>query len=339
MLDTLNNNQPTKEIDLIGIGNAIVDILVNVEDSFLKTNKLQKGSMNLIDLETSERLLANCQVIKKVSGGSSANTVVSLSNLGNVVQFIGRVKDAHFGNIFSDEIRKSGAIFNVSPTSSNNSSGHSIIFITPDAQRTMCTYLGASTEFDSKDINPTPIQNSKYLYLEGYLWDSELAKKAFIHAANIAQKANAKIILTLSDSFCVIRHKESFLELIKDYVDILFCNEEELKCLFNEANLQKCKENIKSLCDITIVTLGGKGSVIINGDESLEIAPISFGKIIDTTGAGDIYAGGFINGLIKNYPLKLCGELGSICAGHIITVIGSRANENLIGLIDKNLSN
>ena len=326
-----------KNIALTGLGNAIVDIIVNVDDKFLKINNLRKGSMNLISSNESESLLNNCKVIKKISGGSASNTVVCLAELGNNVQFIGRVKNDYFGNFFSSDIKKSNAIFNSLPINKGPSSAHSIIFITPDAQRTMCTYLGASVEFEPKDLNLDSIRKSKYLYLEGYLWDNSLAKNAFLEAAKIAKESDTRIILSLSDSFCVDRHRESFLELIDNYVDIVFCNESEVLSLFKNNDLQSCIESISSLCELVIITLGSKGSLVINKSELEEIKPFLLGKIIDTTGAGDLYAGGFIHGLIKNYSLKKCGEIGSICAGHIITQLGSRSNIDLKNLIQKNL--
>ena len=332
-----SNDNLEKAIDLIGLGNAIVDIIVNVEDQFLEVNSLEKGSMNLINSNESEVLLKNCKVIKKISGGSSANTVVCLAELGNNVQFIGRVKNDDFGSFFSTDIKKSNTIFNTPPIEEGPSSAHSIIFITPDAQRTMCTYLGASVEFEPKDVNHSSIKNSKYLYLEGYLWDSNLAKNAFLKAAKIAKESNTKIILSLSDSFCVDRHRESFIELIKSYIDILFCNESEILSLFRENDLESCEESISSICELVIITLGSKGSLVINKDKSEKIKPLLLGKIIDTTGAGDLYAGGFIHGLIKNYSLQKCGKIGSICAGHIITQLGSRSNINLQNLLEENL--
>ena len=326
-----------KNIDLVGLGNAIVDIIVNVEDQFLEDNNLKKGSMNLISSNESEVFLENCKVIKKISGGSSANTVVCLAELGNNVQFIGRVKNDNFGNFFSIDIKKSNTIFTTPPRNVGPSSAHSIIFITPDAQRTMCTYLGASVEFEPNDINYHSIKNSNYLYLEGYLWDSDLAKNAFLKAAKIAKESNTKIILSLSDSFCVDRHRESFLELIENYIDVVFCNESEVLSLFKENDLQKCKESISSICALVIITLGSEGSLVIEKGESLEVKPIIVGKIIDTTGAGDLYAGGFIHGLINNYSIKKCGEIGSICAGYIITELGSRSNINLLNLVQEML--
>ena len=211
-----------KKVDLIGLGNAIVDIIVNIEDEFLELNNLDKGSMNLINSDESQRLLENCKVIKQISGGSSANTVVCLAELGNHVQFIGRVKNDQFGNFFSEDIKQSKTIFNTPPTIKGASTAHSIILITPDAQRTMCTFLGASIEFEPKDIDFSVLKESKYLYLEGYLWDSELAKNAFIKAAKVAKQSNTKIILSLSDSFCVDRHRKSFLELIDNYVAVSY---------------------------------------------------------------------------------------------------------------------
>ena len=328
---------PKKKIDLVGIGNAIVDIITNIDDEFLKRNLLEKGSMNLINLENSDKILKECGITKQISGGSAANTVVSLANLGNNVEFIGRIKNDKFGNFFSKDIKESGASFNSKYVETKESSAHSIILITPDAQRTMCTYLGASIEFEPNNLDYKSIKTSKYLYLEGYLWDSELAKKAFIKAAKIAKESKTKIILSLSDSFCVDRHRESFLNLINDFVDILFCNEEELKSLFNGIDLEQGKIEIKSLCELTAITLGEKGSLIVNQNKTELIKPFLFGKAIDTTGAGDIFAGGFIHGLINNLSFNECGQIGSICAGHIVTQIGSRSNINLKKLINENI--
>ncbi len=333
MKEFFRHFEHNKKIDLIGLGNAIVDIIVNIEDEFLEINNLDKGSMNLINSEESQRLLENCKVIKQISGGSSANTVVCLAELGNDVQFIGRVKNDQFGNFFSSDIKKSKTIFNTPPTNEGAPTAHSIIFITPDAQRTMCTYLGASIEFEPKDIDFSLLKKSKYLYLEGYLWDSELAKNAFLKAAQIAKQSDTKIILSLSDSFCVDRHRESFLELIDEYIDIVFCNESEVLSLFKKDKLANCKGDLSSLCELVVVTLGSNGSLIINKNDIESIMSINKGKVVDTTGAGDIYAGGFIHGLINNYSLKKCGELGSICAGHIITQLGSRSNMDLKELI------
>ena len=333
MGESFRHSDQNKIIDLVGLGNAIVDNIVNIKDEFLEINNLEKGSMNLISSDQSQTLLENCKVIKQMSGGSSANTVVCLAELGNDVQFIGRVKNDQFGDFFACDIKKSKTIFNTPPTKEGASTAHSIILITPDAQRTMCTYLGASVEFEPKDIDFSVLKESKYLYLEGYLWDSELAKNAFLKAAQIAKQSNTKIILSLSDSFCVDRHRESFLELIDEYVDIVFCNESEVLSLFKKDKLASCQGDLSSLCELVIVTLGSNGSLIINKNDIELIKSLNKGKIIDTTGAGDIYAGGFIHGLINNYSLKKCGEIGSICAGHIITQLGSRSNIDLKELI------
>ncbi len=334
MNESFRHLEQDKKVDLIGLGNAIVDIIVNIEDKFLEINNLDKGSMNLINSDESQRLLENCKVIKQISGGSSANTVVCLAELGNDVQFIGRVKNDQFGDFFSSDIKKSKTIFNTPPTNEGASTAHSIILITPDAQRTMCTYLGASIEFDQKDIDFSVLKESKYLYLEGYLWDSELAKNAFLKAAQIAKQSNTKIILSLSDSFCVDRHRKSFLELIDEYVDIVFCNESEVLSLFQKDKLATCQRDLSSLCELVVVTLGSNGSLVVNKDYIEVIKSITKEKVIDTTGAGDIYAGGFIHGLINNYSLKKCGEIGSICAGQIITQLGSRSNIDLKELIN-----
>ena len=337
MRESYRYSEQNKNIDLIGLGNAIVDIIVNIENEFLEDHNLKKGSMSLITIEQSKALLDKCQIKKKMSGGSSANTVVCLAELGNKVQFIGRVRNDHFGNFFSSDIKKSNTIFETPPTKAGAPTAHSIILITPDAQRTMCTYLGASIEFEPKDIDPNIIKRSKYLYLEGYLWDSELAKNAFVKASKIAKSSKTKVILSLSDSFCVDRHRESFLELIENYVDIVFCNESEVLSLFKEDKLTNCMNYLHDLSELSIVTLGSKGSLIVKKKETEIINPDLAGKVIDTTGAGDIYAGGFIHGLIQDYSLKKCGEIGSLCAGQIITQLGSRSNINLQDLINKSL--
>ena len=336
MINSYRHYDQNKNIDLIGLGNAIVDIIVNIDDEFLEMNNLEKGSMNLISSDESQLFLKNCKVIKQISGGSSANTAVCLAELGNDVQFIGRVKNDEFGKFFSSDIKKSNTTFNTPPTNEGPSTAHSIILITPDAQRTMCTYLGASVDLETRDIDFSLIKNSKYLYLEGYLWDNELAKNAFLEAAKIAKSFNTRIILSLSDSFCVDRHRESFLELIYNYVDVVFCNESEVLSLFKKDNLKSCQESLFSLCKLLVVTLGDKGSLIINKKKT-ELVKANFtGKVIDTTGAGDIYAGGFIHGLINNYSLQKCGEIGSICAGQIITQLGSRSNIDLQEFVRKN---
>ncbi len=336
MGEIFRHNNQDKKIDLIGLGNAIVDIVVNIEDEFLEINDLQKGSMNLINSDESQRLLKNCKIAKKISGGSSANTVVCLAELGNNVHFVGRVKNDNFGKFFSSDIRESNTIFDTPPTNKGPSTAHSIILVSPDAQRTMCTYLGASIRFEPKDIDFNLIKESKYLYLEGYLWDSDLAKNAFLEAAKVAKSANTRIVLSLSDSFCVNRHRESFLNLIKNYVDIVFCNENEILSLLEINKLDNCQKELTSLCELIVVTLGEKGSLIVNRNLTKAIEANLTGEVVDTTGAGDLYAGGFIHGLIKNYSLEKCGKLGSLCAGQIITQLGSRSNFKLKDLIKKN---
>tara|TARA_Y100001968_G_scaffold317195_1_gene345923 strand:+ start:176 stop:1192 length:1017 start_codon:yes stop_codon:yes gene_type:complete len=325
-------------LDVVGIGNAIVDVLTKTDDSFLEKLSFKKGSMTLIDENEAEQLYKISSNPIQRSGGSVANTLACISQLGGKAAFIGRVKNDKLGEIFTDEISKSGTIFQTPPSSNGPSTARCLIFVTPDAQRTMCTYLGASVLLEPKGLDLSIVKEAKILYLEGYLWDHPAAKDAFIKAAEIAKTAGRKVALSLSDSFCVNRHRESFINLFKDYIDILFANEEEIKSLYKTSTLNLAIDQLKNECNkLSAITRGANGSIIISEREEINIKPFILGETIDTTGAGDLYAGGFLKGLSNGLDPIKSARMGSICAGQIVTQLGSRSNINLINLIKKNL--
>ena len=331
----LQNRTESVSFDVIGIGNAIVDIITNVDETFLNKHSLKKGSMILINEEQARHFYSLINNSLQSSGGSAANTLSGIAKLKGRAGFLGRVRNDELGDIFIEDIRSTGAIFNTPPAKEGPSTARCIVFVTPDAQRTMCTYLGASVLIEPKDLDLSIVKQSKVLYLEGYLWDNDAAKRTFINAAEISKQANREVALSLSDSFCVDRHRKSFKELIESYVDILFANEDEIKSLYQTDNLDQAITNLEGKCKVAIITLGAKGSIIIEAKNKINIQPYKLGPVVDTTGAGDLYAGGFLYGYTRGNPLKKCGEIGSICAAHIVTKIGSRSNLPLTELIKK----
>tara|TARA_B100000700_G_scaffold108066_1_gene121876 strand:- start:97 stop:1104 length:1008 start_codon:yes stop_codon:yes gene_type:complete len=333
----MTNKLNKSSIDVVGIGNAIVDVLTKTDDSILERLSFDKGSMTLIDENTAKKLDEISTNRIQSSGGSVANSLACISQLGGKAAFIGRVRNDKLGEIFTEEISRTGTIFKTPPSSAGPSTARCLIFVTPDAQRTMCTYLGASVLLEPKDLDLSAVREAKILYLEGYLWDNPAAKNAFIKAAEIAKNANRKVALSLSDSFCVSRHRESFIKLVEDYVDILFANEDEIKSLYQTSDLDLALEKLKVKCELAAITLGEKGSVIISNKQELKIDPFIFGNAIDTTGAGDLYAGGFLKGISDGLSPLMSAKIGSICAGQIVTQLGSRSNKDLSNLINLHL--
>ena len=324
-------------IDLIGIGNAIVDVLVQVEDSVLESNELKKGSMILIDEKKAANLLHSIGPGLQTSGGSAANTLAGFASLGGKAGFIGRVKNDELGHIFTNDIRSVGTEFNTVPTLKGPSTARCLILVTPDAQRTMCTYLGASVQLEPEDIDLEMVAKSKILYLEGYLWDSPSAKKAFIASAELSKKSGGQVALSLSDSFCVDRHRESFIELVNNHIDILFANESEIISLYQSSSFEKALEKVQDKCEIAAITRSERGSVILERGNRWEIPAFKLGPVIDTTGAGDLYAGGFLHGYIQGANLFQSGCIGSLCAGQIVTQLGPRSEISLCQLLETNL--
>jgi len=334
----MTKNKNESSLDVVGIGNAIVDVLTTTDDSTLDRLSFEKGSMTLIDENEAKELYKLTTNRTQRSGGSVANSLACISQLGGKAAFVGRVKNDSLGEIFTEEISRTGTIYKTSPSSVGPSTAQCIIFVTPDAQRTMCTFLGASVLLEPKDLDLSAVKKAKILYLEGYLWDNPAAKNAFIKAAEIAKNSGKKVALSLSDSFCVSRHRESFIKLLEDYIDILFANEEEITSLYTTSNLNLAIEKLKKKCELAAITIGKQGSIVISNGKEIGIDPFNLGEAIDTTGAGDLYAGGFLKGLSDGLSPVISAKIGSICAGQIVTQFGSRSNADLSTLVNSNLS-
>jgi fructokinase len=320
---------------IIGIGNAIVDFLSKTEDKFLNKFKVEKGSMLLINEDFVENL-NNLSIEKFSSGGSVGNTIATLAQLGNEVDFIGVVGDDDTGKKFIDDIKKSGANFN-GKILLNQKTASSFILVTPDAQRTMLTHLGCSSKIEESHLNENDFKNAKILYIEGYLWDAPQTILALKKSINLAKKNNVKIAFSLSDSFCVERHHQDFLNLIKNDVDILFSNESEAMKLAHLENFYQDKIQkffTKTNPNIIVaLTRSEKGCIIINKDKVLEISTKKIEKIVDTTGAGDNFASGFLYYFVRNFDLQKCGEFGNFLAGKIIQKFGARFDSSEIKLL------
>ena len=321
--------QSSTILDVVGIGNAIVDVLVQTDDGFLQTHGLQKGGMALIDEPQAERLYKASGPGLETSGGSVANTMVGIAQLGGKAGFIGRVRNDQLGEIFSHDIRAVGARFDTPAATSGATTARCLIYVTPDAERTMCTFLGASTQLEPEDLDLSMVRETKVLYLEGYLWDSPAAKRAFIAAAEACRDSGGQVALSLSDGFCVDRHRESFLDLVNGHVDVLFANDVEIMSLYETDDFDTAVQQVSGCCRVAALTRGAKGSVVLSGDQRWDIGIVSLGDLLDTTGAGDLYAGGFLHGYTQGESLERCGQLGALCAGQIVTQLGARPQVSL----------
>ena len=321
--------QSSTSLDVVGIGNAIVDVLVQTDDGFLQTHGLQKGGMALIDEPQAERLYKASGPGLETSGGSVANTMVGIAQLGGKAGFIGRVCNDQLGEIFSHDIRAVGARFDTPAATSGATTARCLIYVTPDAERTMCTFLGASTQLEPEDLDLSMVREAKVLYLEGYLWDSPAAKRAFIAAAEACRDSGGQVALSLSDGFCVDRHRESFLDLVNGHVDVLFANDVEIMSLYETDDFDTAVQQVSGCCRVAALTRGAKGSVVLSGDQRWDIGIVSLGDLLDTTGAGDLYAGGFLHGYTQGESLERCGQLGALCAGQIVTQLGARPQVSL----------
>jgi len=326
-----------KSLDVVGIGNAIVDVLVQAEDDLLDNFELTKGTMALVDAARAETLYASVGPGLETSGGSAANTLAGIAQLGGRAGFIGRVRDDQLGGIFAHDIRSVGARFETPAATTGPSTARCLILVTPDAQRTMCTYLGASVGLDPADLDLDMVAQAKVLYLEGYLWDSDEAKAAFIAAAEVARAHGGEVALSLSDAFCVERHRDSFLELVDGHVDILFANEMEITALYKANSFEEAAEQVRGRCKLAALTRSELGSLILNGEGNHAIEPFKLGPLVDTTGAGDLYAAGFLHAYTQGQDIAACGRLGSLCAGQVVTQLGPRPHGSLKDLVAAHL--
>ena len=326
-----------KKFSVVGIGNAIVDVIANVDDNFLKKHNIKKGNMKLICKDEAELLYDKVNVVEEIPGGSAANTIAGLASFGSKVSFIGKVRDDSLGEAFESGLKNIGVNCNTKKVRVGMPTGRCVVLVTPDAQRTMNTFLGVSETLGIEDIDEEVISSSKVTYLEGYLWDSDKSKKAFLKAIDTAHSSGGKVALSLSDSFCVNNHRDEFLDLVKNYIDILFANEDEIKSLFRVESFESAVANCKETKMICALTRAEKGSVIVSGNKVHAIEVISPSAVIDTTGAGDLYAAGFLHGFTEGKDLYSCGRIGSIAASEIISHFGARPRVLLGELIKKEL--
>lgn len=325
-----------EQLDVVGIGNAIVDVLSHAADSFIDEHGLAKGAMTLIDTEQASALYSAMAPGIECSGGSAANTIAGVASLGGTAGFIGKVRDDQLGEVFAHDLRSIGVEFTTAPATDGLSTARCLIMVTPDAQRTMNTFLGACTSLSPDDVDPAVIERAQITYLEGYLWDPEDAKAAFRRALEIAHAKGRKVALTLSDAFCVDRHRAEFRELART-VDLLFANEDEILSLYEVDDFDDALQAVRSDKTMLALTRSEKGSVILDGDEVHVIDAVNLGSVVDTTGAGDLYAAGFLAGLAKGKGLHECGQMGSIAAGEIISHFGARPEGDLKALMREHM--
>ncbi len=320
--------------DVVGIGNAIVDVLSFADEKLINEQGLSKGSMTLVDENRSQQLYSQMGPTTACSGGSVANTLAGMASLCARTAFIGKVKNDQLGTIFKHDMRAVGVHFETGMMERGPATANCLVYVTPDAQRTMATYIGACSRVSEADIDQTVIQAASVTYIEGYLWDTETAKAAIRKGITFARAAGKKIAFTLSDTFCVDRHRDEFMGLItnKD-IDILFANEAELKSLYQTTDIDAALKQAKGVCPIVTVTRSEKGSTVLTATTSETIPTSPVPNIVDTTGAGDLYASGFLFGLTKGWDMASCAKLGNRCAGEIITQIGARSLKPLNTLV------
>lgn len=327
------SQQEPPSIDVVGIGNALVDVLTHTDERFVEAEGLVKGSMTLIDADRAVELYSAMGDADEVSGGSAANTIVGVASLGASSAYIGKVRNDGLGDVFAADMNDLGVNFEVAPAVDGDPTGRCLILVTDDGERTMSTYLGASVGLSPDDIDTDLVASGRLLYLEGYLWDPPQAKAAMRTACAAAKSAGRKVSLTLSDSFCVERHRESFIELIDESVDVLFANIDEITSLYEVDSIDKVIDRIRGHVEIGAITQGADGSVIVTSDERLHVAAEPVERVVDTTGAGDLYSAGFLTGLARGLDLGVCGRLGSIAAAEVISHMGPRPQASLTELV------
>jgi sugar/nucleoside kinase (ribokinase family) len=318
------------QFDVLCIGNAIVDIIARCDEAFLVDNAIIKGAMNLIDAERAELLYSRMGPAIEASGGSAGNTAAGIASFGSRSAYFGKVADDQLGKIFNHDIRAQGVHFETRPLKDTPPTARSMIFVTPDGERSMNTYLGACVELGPEDVEADVVAGSKVTYFEGYLWDPPRAKDAIRLCADIGHKHGREMSMTLSDPFCVDRYRNEFLELMRSgTIDIIFANADEAKSLYQTDNFEHAVSQLRKDCKLAAITRSEHGSVIVRGDERYDIDAIDIDEVVDTTGAGDLYAAGFLHGYAHGKPLDVCGKLGSLAAGLVIQQIGPRPQLSL----------
>lgn len=318
------------QYDVLCIGNAIVDIIARAEDDFLRSNNIIKGAMNLIDADRAEALYAAMGPAVETSGGSAGNTAAGVASFGGRAAYFGKVCDDHLGSIFRHDIRAQGVAFDTLALTQTPPTARSMIFVTPDGERSMNTFLGACVELDPSDVEVDKAAGAQVTYFEGYLWDPPRAKDAIRKAAEIAHANGRKVAMTLSDPFCVDRYRDEFLDLMRSKtVDIVFANGDEAKSLYQTSDLQTAVDGLHADCELAVITLSEKGSVVINGGAAIAVPAHEIDKLVDTTGAGDLYAAGFLYGYTQGMDMETCARLGSLGASIVIQQIGPRPQVSL----------
>ena len=325
------------QLDVVGVGNAIVDVIAQADEALIDRLKLSKGTMTLIDADEADRLYGEMDAGMETSGGSAANTLAGIASLGGAGAYIGKVRDDQLGGVFSHDIQAAGVDYRSRPATEGESTARCLIFVTPDADRTMQTFLGVSVMLGPDDIDPEAIGDAQITYLEGYLFDRDAAKEAFVKAAELAHAAGRKVALSLSDPFCVDRHRASFQHLVEGHVDILFANHDEITSLYETDSFDDAVGRLVGKVDLAAVTRGAEGSVIVTADQVIEIPAEPVTNIVDTTGAGDLYAAGVLFGLTQGYELEIAGRIGSICAAEVISHYGARPETSLSALVKEKL--
>lgn len=320
-------------LDVVGLGNAIVDVLAHAGENVVSQHNLAKGTMTLIDEGRAEYLYSIMAPATEVSGGATANTLAGLASLGGRGGFIGKIRNDQLGDIFKHDIRAAGVLFETPPATDGPSTGRCLIFVTPDAQRTMHTYLGASMELGPDDVDENLIRRAQLTYLEGYLWDGPNCKSALLRAARLADRAQRKVAFNLSDPHCVSRHRPEFLKFIQDYVDFLICNELEICSLLQVENFDQAVRMSSGLCEVMALTRSENGSIVTGADGILSIPAERVETLVDTTGAGDLYAAGFLYGYTHGRSLYDCGRIGAIAAAEVISHLGARPETSLAQLV------
>jgi sugar/nucleoside kinase (ribokinase family) len=312
------------ELDVVGIGNALVDVLSHADEDQVTRQGLVKGTMHLVDEARARTLYEAMGPGVEMSGGSAANTVVGVASFGGRAHYVGKVRDDQLGEVFGHDLRATGVGYDTPRATSGPPTGRCLILVTPDAQRTMSTFLGASVRLGPADVDRRLVARGKILYLEGYLFDPPEAQEAFRAAAAIAHEAGRKVALTLSDPFCVERHRAAFLDLVEHHVDILFANELEICALYQVRDFDAALPHVRGHCELAALTRSAKGSVLVNGDRMHVIRAHPVETVVDTTGAGDLYASGVLYGLAQGLDLPTCGRLGSLAAAEVIAHVGAR---------------